>query len=167
MNPACGLCTAVSAYDLETVQHKELWCATNIPFISPRFIVEGYSLRYLLSEVPHEERIHPVALPAFPSTAPTGQVSVQANSCTFGTHSCCRSLQTSFPGCRSRVDKQSLVDDPHVRQPSTLVCCTSLLHHNSCGSAVPAGGIKACSALLCQVVQMLLSCPAASSPSQA
>jgi hypothetical protein len=31
-------------------------------------------LRFLLTEVPHDERIHPVALPAFPSTAPTGQV---------------------------------------------------------------------------------------------
>ncbi|WIA21482.1 hypothetical protein OEZ85_000687 [Tetradesmus obliquus] len=39
-----------------------------------RFIVEGYGLRFLLAEVPHEERIHPVALPAFPSTAPTGQL---------------------------------------------------------------------------------------------
>ncbi|KAF6253333.1 hypothetical protein COO60DRAFT_1628254 [Scenedesmus sp. NREL 46B-D3] len=39
-----------------------------------RFIVEQYGLRFLLNEVPHDERIHPVALPAFPSTAPTGQL---------------------------------------------------------------------------------------------
>eukprot|EP00775_Hariotina_reticulata_P009698 gene9698-9857_t len=40
-----------------------------------RLIMEGHSLRYLLNEVSHEDRIHPVALPAFPSTAPTGQES--------------------------------------------------------------------------------------------
>lgn len=39
-----------------------------------RFIVENYNLRYLLNEVPEKDRLHPVALPAFPSTAPTGHV---------------------------------------------------------------------------------------------
>lgn len=41
---------------------------------SCRFIVENYNLRYLLTEIPEKDRLHPVALPAFPSTAPTGHV---------------------------------------------------------------------------------------------
>lgn len=39
-----------------------------------RFIVENYNLRYLMNEVEEKDKLHPVALPAFPSTAPTGHV---------------------------------------------------------------------------------------------
>jgi hypothetical protein len=50
----------------------------SVPHAAPnpynRFIVGGHCLAWLLSEVAHEDRIYPVAMPAFPSTAPTGQV---------------------------------------------------------------------------------------------
>lgn len=39
-----------------------------------RFITNNYPLRYLMNEVDEKDRLHPVALPAFPSTAPTGHV---------------------------------------------------------------------------------------------
>lgn len=63
---------------------------------SRRFIVEQYGLRFLLNEVPHDERIHPVALPAFPSTAPTGQVRCRVP-CSHNTQArlrCCCSLRS-------------------------------------------------------------------------
>lgn len=57
-----------------------------------RFIVENYNLRFLLTEVPEKDRLHPVALPAFPSTAPTGHVRRQVRWHPGG-------LRTSQPAC--------------------------------------------------------------------
>jgi hypothetical protein len=54
-----------------------------------RFIVENYNLRYLMNEVPEKDRLHPVALPAFPSTAPTGHVRRQVCATPAG-HLICR-----------------------------------------------------------------------------
>lgn len=57
-------------------------CASCPTILPPcRFIVENYNLRYLLTEVPEKDRLHPVALPAFPSTAPTGHVRRQVRGC--------------------------------------------------------------------------------------
>ena len=79
-----------------------------------RFIVENYNLRYLLNEVPEKDKLHPVALPAFPSTAPTGHVRRQVRE------------EVSLPAARKRVLYVGCCCHDEQRERSlTLPICTT------------------------------------------
>jgi hypothetical protein len=76
-----GPCTVTKAAWLLTLHSPHAQpTAVDEPFALVelrRFILENHNLRYLLNEVPEKDKLYPVSLPAFPSTAPTGHVRKQ------------------------------------------------------------------------------------------